>query len=174
MRSHWLIPGSRDRSRRVQAGLTPRVENLDRRALMSSGLSHPSAIVDVQPTALKIQKEIARYPAFHGSLPTGHKRILTITGPILLGQTDARGQVIGAIYLPDGSRAGVVGLIFGNEVSLRISLPGGRVVHAGGTGTFRPVRGGVPGYDALIGGGSLSPATGPFVQGKWRTTKAVL
>ena len=134
---------------------------------MSLGHSSPIAVV-----AERAVNPVIRYPVFHGTMPIGHGRTLTIDGPLLLGQYDARGQVVGGIYLADGSIARVVGQVYGNEVSLRISLPNGRVVHAGGTGLWKHVRGGISGYDALIGSGPLTPATGPFVQGKWRTTKS--
>ena len=134
---------------------------------MSAGTIAPAHQVAAERAAAS---PIDAYRVFHGTVPIGHGRMLHLDGPIVLGPTDARGQVIGALYLTDGSRASVVGLVFGGGVSLRITTYSGRVLHAGGSGHLGRVAGGFPGYDALFGGGNLSPASGPFVIGKWHSS----
>ena len=149
----------------------PSLEAIERRELLS-GLAHPAhASASAASASVMTAEAIARYRVFSGRVPGGHGRSFVVNGPLLLGLTDGRGQVIGAIYNADGSRDGVVGLAYSGYVSLQITTPGGKVFHAAGTGRLHRVPGGLFGYDSLDGGGNLATVKGPFVLGKWSTGK---
>lgn len=150
-----------------QPSFRPAIESCEARSLMSVGVI--ASVHHVAVTAIATSS-IASYRVFHGTVPIGHGRTLHLDGPILLGPTDARGQVIGALYLADGSTASVVGLVFGGGVSLQITTYTGRVLHASGSGHLGRVQGGFRGYDSLFGGGNLSPSHGPFVVGRWQSS----
>ena len=146
----------------------PMLETIERRELLSGMPHHAHASAATETAA----EAIARYRVFSGTVPEGHGRSFVVDGPLLLGPTDARGQVIGAIYNADGSRDGVVGLAYAGYISLQITTPGGKVLHAAGEGQLHRVPGGIFGYDALVGGGNLATVKGPFVLGRWTTAKA--
>ncbi len=161
----WLGPFETLIPRRSRA-IRPCLEPIERRELLS-GAAHAGA------SAGTVAAAISRYRIFSGTVPEGHGKTLSIKGPILLGQTDARGQVIGAIYNANGSRDGVVGLAFAGEISLQITTPSGKTLHVAGTGELKGVSGGIPGYDALTGRGNLVIVKGPTKFGTWTTTKAI-
>ncbi len=132
---------------RRRTAVRPILERCEPRDLPSGG-GH------AHPAATSAAAELARYRVFEGSLPIAHGQTLSLKGPIVLGVADGRGQVVGDLFNSDGSRDPVVGVLFGGEVSLQLTLPGGRTLHLAGSGQLRRVSGGISGYEALMGAGT--------------------
>ncbi|MDB5352719.1 MAG: hypothetical protein JWN86_3966 [Planctomycetota bacterium] len=171
MKWFWAALVDRPEAARRGRPCRPSVDGCETRALLSGAGAHVAAIAHAGAHAT-FSEVLARYRTFEGSSPIGHGQTLSVRGPIVLGLTDARGQVVGYLYPTDGSaRAAVVGLVANGGVSLQITMADGRKLHAAGSGFLRRVPGGFPGYSALVGEGNLSRANGPAVFGKWETVK---
>jgi hypothetical protein len=113
---------------------------------------------------------LAPYTTFDAAVQRGPHAGLVLSGPIVLGQTDAHGQVIGFLFQNGGPRLTVVGGIFGRRVSLRLVLHNGGAIEISGVGQLKRVTGGLPGGMALVGSGIISgPAKNDV--GAWFTVK---
>jgi hypothetical protein len=99
---------------------------------------------------------LAPYTILVVQINRGSHAGLTLAGPIVLGQTDAHGQVIGFLYQFGGPRLTLVGGIFGRRVALRLVLHNGSALELSGVGQLRRVPGGLPGGLALFGSGIVS------------------
>jgi hypothetical protein len=144
------------------------VEECEARHLLSGPtLSLPVAAAELgAPPASRL----ASYRVFEGAIVRGPHAGLTLEGPLVLGMTDAHGQVIGLLFERDGTRLAVVGGVFGRRVSLRISLPHGGAIEVAGVGQLQRVPGGLSDGLSLVGSGRLD-GPGKSDAGTWVTVK---
>jgi hypothetical protein len=112
------------------------------------------ALGTAQVEAARIDR-LAPYWTFQATVTRGPHAGLTLSGPLVLGMTDARGQVSGLLFQQDGTTVTIVGGVFGRRVSLRFVLPTGGAVEVSGAGQLLRVAGGLPDGLALAGSGRL-------------------
>lgn len=156
-------------NRDTRTGVRPSVEALDGRVLLSAFGNGPRVVHAAAPVIHRANP-LSVYRVFEGVITQGPRRGETFTGPIVLGSTDARGQVVGYLYQTNGTTTPVVGGIFGSSVALRFSLPHGGAVQVVGVGWLRRVPGGLPGGMALVGSGRITAPDGTLL-GTWQTVK---
>jgi hypothetical protein len=133
----------------------------------------PSAQASTISPALA--QALSHYTVFGGVITHGLKKGLTIAAPIVVGPTDSRGQVIAELFPPGQHPLFAVGLVFGNRVSLRLTLANGTALEVQGVGHLVRVPGGLPGGFALVGSGILSGPGNQFLStGVWLTVRPAL
>lgn len=149
--------------------LRPTLEDCEARTLLNGTIVPRPTLGTVQVEAARIDR-LAPYWTLQGTVTRGPHAGFTLSGPLALGITDARGQVSGLLFQQGGPPLTVVGGVFGRFVSLRVNLPGGGAVQLFGTGQLLRVAGGLPDGLALAGSGRLEgPAKADA--GSWFTVR---
>lgn len=165
----------RGQVRRVPRSLRPEVEACEARLAMSgmqATLPDHAAAAVTSTISANLARALSHYTVFEGIITHGLKKGLTVSGPIVVGPTDSRGQVIAELFPPGQHPLFAVGLVFGNRVSLRLTLANGTALEVQGVGHLVRVQGGLPGGLALVGSGILSGPGNQFLStGNWTTIR---